>query len=362
MTATKTATPTPTAEPDLTAARRGDVFWPVLLLATTAATVAASVGRPLHPDFHIARSAGRELLSGSALSTYADHPEAQMGPLALVVAQLPRPGYVVAVAVAAGVMVCLLAAAAGWPRSAGARLTAVLGAGLIAGAWPALAWKGHADDAIVLLGCGWLLVGLAAQRPRREHVAAVTLALLGKPTAVVLLALLGEPAAIIAAVIAATVVYGPFVLAHAGAMTSAGKGIMPVAHGSLPDLVGYRPGHRIPGWLRPAQLGLGLAGTLWGRLRHRPDLGLLLAFTLRALLETNPAPAYSIPLVVLALLPDLQRGYPLLLPLAAMSLWLSPPVLHGSSGWPRLISLVTLAAAIVCSSFARSPAHQVDIT
>lgn len=327
------------------------------------ATVAGSIGRPVHPDWRIARAAGRELLSGSALSTYADHPEAQMGPLALVLAQLPRPVYVVAVSAAVALMLAFIATAVGRPRSTYARVNAVLGCAAIAWAWPALAWKGHADDALVLLGCGWLLAGLAAGRPRRELVAAGALALLGKPTAVVLVPLLlvDVPAAG-GFVLAGAVIYGPFALAHAAAMAGAGRGIMPVAHGSLPELMGYRSGHKIPAWLRPAQLALGLAATTWGHLRDAPARGLLLAFTLRALLETNPAPAYSIPLVVLALPVDMHQRWPVLLALAAASLGLSTPVLHGSSGWPRVVCLAGLASAILCRDFANVTQRRRSIT
>ena len=50
----------------------------------------------LWTDWSVARAAGRQLLSTDALTVYTDHPQAQMGPLALLVAgALPQPAYIV---------------------------------------------------------------------------------------------------------------------------------------------------------------------------------------------------------------------------------------------------------------------------
>lgn len=322
-------------------------FWSGwLLLVVSLTLVQAWRWRgPVHPDWLIARSAGDDLLSARGLLVYADNPRAQMGPLALVLAQMPRMAYLVLVAVAVGVFLGLVALAADLPTRAGARAAAAVGGGLLVAPWTQLAWKGHADDALVLLGAAWLLLALARRR-RVQAVAALALAMLGKPTALVLTPLmLVEAQLAIAGALAVLAVWGPFLAADASAMLSAGRGVMPVGAGSLPDVVGHRTGEPIPAWVRGTQLVGGLGATLLGVLRQRPAEGLLLAFTVRAAVETNPAPAYSIPLVALAILPDIRRGYPLLAPLAALTFWLSQPVLDGGPGWPRLVALAALTAA-----------------
>jgi hypothetical protein len=59
-------------------------------------------------------------------------------------------------------------------------------------------------------------------------------------------------------------------------------------------------------------------------------------------LEPNPAPAYSISLVAVALFVDAGRRVPLATVLAAASFWTSQAVLQGGSGWPRVLSLMAL--------------------
>lgn len=314
-------------------------FWGVWGMVVAAATVIQTWRwrGPVHPDWLIARAAGADLLGPGGLSVYAWHPTAQMGPLALVLAQLPRMVYLVLVAASVWFVLALVAHQAG--QGPGAAIAAAVGAVCLVDPWSQLAWKGHADDALVIIGATWMVVALA-RGSRGQTVAALAVALLGKPTAIALAAAwFTEVGLAVTALAVVAVVWAPFFVADPDAMLHAGRGIMPVGHGSLPEYLGHPTGSVIPVWVRPAQLLGGLAAVWWGRLHDHLAEGVLAAFTVRAIVETNPAPAYSIPLVALAILPDVRRGHPLLVPLAAASFWLSQPVLDGGPGWPRLVAL-----------------------
>jgi hypothetical protein len=145
------------------------------------------------------------------------------------------------------------------------------------------------------------------------------------------------------------------VVADPGALIAAGRGVMTVAPGSLPDYLSVDVGSAPPAWIRPVQLAAGLAATAAGVVRDRPLEGLLLCFTVRALVDPNPAPAYSIPLVVIAMAVDTRYARPVTLPLAAASFWLSQPVLDGGTGLLRLVVLVVLAVLGTAMLFSRDP-------
>lgn len=82
--------------------------------------------------------------------------------------------------------------------------------------------------------------------------------------------------------------------------------------------------------------------------------GLLLAFAVRALVEPNPAPAYAIPMVVMAVAVDVRRRWPIALPFAVAAFWLAAPALAGGPGSDRLAALLGLAG--VCVVFLARPA------
>jgi hypothetical protein len=330
--------------------RAGQHFRLMTLALVAAVTVADSVRwlRVVHPDWLIARAAGRTLLSGDGLSTYRLHPTAQMGPLALALAQLPRLAYVVLTAGALGLCLYWLTDAA-VPDPAtwsGPRLLMLAAGGvLVVAPWAQLAWKGHADDALVLLG-GALAARSWVRRRTVAGLVGIGIAVAGKPTGLALLPFaLTSPLEGAAALTLTAAIWGPFLLAQPTALLHAGKGIMPVAPGSLPAYLGLPNHSAAPSWVRGAELIAGLASSTVGVLRRHPLEGLLLGFTVRALIEPNPAPAYSIPLVVIAVAVDLRYRIPWTLPPAAASFWLSQPVLDGGPGWFRLTALAMLGVA-----------------
>ena len=304
----------------------------------------------IHPDWSIARVAGHELLSGRALFVYVDHPRAQMGPLALVLAQMPHAVYVPLVAASVGLFLHWgMAAARPGERTIRDVVVALACSLLLVVPWSQLAWKGHADDAGVLLGAAWMFKSIRSGRPARA-LPGYAVAIASKPTAVVLVPMLyPELMAITGALAITGVVWLPFFLADPAGLLRASRGVMTVAHGSFPTWVGVPIGAAPPGWVRAAQFGLGLLVVAWGAVRRRPELGLLLAVTLRALLDPNPAPAYVISAVALSLIPDVLLGIPLFCSLSAIAFWRSQPVLNGGPGWPRGCALIVLAIALVAA-------------
>ena len=306
----------------------------------------------IHPDLLIARNAGRYLLTPHALHVYASHPKAQMGPGALLLSLVPRPIYLFLGGVLLAPVLLQLADAGlaithqrwTWPKM----VVAALAAACCVVPWSQLVWKGHLDDALVLVGASMVLpVGTA--RPRWWRLAGIGIAALGKPTALILLGLTvsWELPMMLASALIFALIWAPFVLADPSGFLAAGGGVMPVAHGSLPAYLGYQLGHKAPSWIRIGQLGGGPALAAFLALRGRPAHGLAAAFCLRALLDPNPAPAYSISIVVLALAVDCGRNVPWATALATASFWLSKPVLHGGTGTYRITTLALLLAALI---------------
>ena len=334
-------------------------WWAVAVVSAVAVQDTLRWRDTLHPDWLIARAAGAALYGSDGLRVYATHPRAQMGPLALALALLTRPAYLVLVAALLGPVLLLLAGAglaanrAGWTRRS--LLVAGAGAALAVVPWTQLAWKGHADDALVLLGIAVLALGLYRPSggtwpgPRVLVVAGIAIAVAGKPTGVVLVPVsaLAGLEVLATTLLAVLAIWAPFALVDLPGLLAAGRGVMTVGRGSLPSVLGVRVGAAPPSWVRIGQLlgGLALAGL--GAARRRPLEGVAAAFCLRALMDPNPAPAYSTPLVLLAVALDAGRPVPSVTVLAAASFWLSQPVLDGGPGGYRLAALGALLAVLV---------------
>ena len=295
-----------------------------------------------HPDLRLARDAAEVLWSPQGLHLYAEAPLAQMGPLAIALSPLPHGVYNVVIA-ALALPVLLMAArplrvdGVGASRRWGWSAASLL----LVAPWAQLAWKGHADDALVLVGAAVMVTALAAKR-HRWLLPGWVIAVAGKPTALALAPfLLASPLWLLVSVAVTAAIWGPFAAADPGALMRAGQGVMAVVPGDGLAYLGVATG-RPPVWVRPVQLLLSWAGSLLGMLRARPAAGLLLGLAARAVLEPNPAPAYSISLVAVALFVDAGRRVPLATVLAATSFWTSQTVLQGGSGWPRILSLMAL--------------------
>jgi hypothetical protein len=310
----------------------------------------------IHPDVIIGRTAAHLLLGSGGLHLYAQYPVAQMGPGAILLSLLPRPLYLLLIAGLLGpVLLRLLDAAlavSGRPLTPAVALMTTVGAGCCAWPWSQLAWKGHADDALVLAGAAMMLPSRYPGRRRlRIRLIGVAVAALGKPTAAVLLGLTvgGEGAAALAAVAVFALVWLPFVVVDPAGFLSAGRGVMEVGSQSLPNLLGYRAGSAPPSWIRFVQLGGGILVVAFAAVRQRPLHALLAAFVVRAVVDPNPAPAYCIGVVVLAVAVDLtrQRPLPWTTAPAVIAFWVSPAVLAGGPGGFRAAVLLGLLAGVL---------------
>jgi len=280
-------------------------------------------------------TAGHALLSGN-LRVYAEMPEAQMGPLALVmVAGLPRWALVGLLAVGLPLLLRLIVAPLVVDRRS--TLLAMLGVLPVLYPWAMMGITGHADDALVFLGAAGVLWRLRQDRDGAVCFSFV-IAFAGKPTAILLLPLLfiRSPRLAAAGLALGGALWAPFALADFKGFLVAGAGITTVWSDGLPGLLGYSMGSAYPVWDRPLQLVGGLALCWYVARRRTPAGAVLAAFAFRALLEPTPLPAYSVILVLVALVVDLQRHQSLVLTAAAfLTWWVSHAYLY-----PHLVAAV----------------------
>ena len=293
-------------------------------------------------DWRILHAAGRQLWV-DPLAVYVDHPRAQSGPLALAVSALPRPVFLVGVAALLGVFTWLL------ERYAGQRL-ALVGGLVMLGPWAMLAVSGHADDPLVITGAVVMLEALS-RKNRRWASLGFAVAVAAKPTAVLL-----APALLVGGGFAATALLGglvwvPFAFADLPALVDAGRGVSFVWHGSLLHLAGLEPWTGIPAWVRPVQLVAGLSVGWWIARKGNLAASVLAAFTIRAVLEPGPWPAYAVPLIALALFARPVLALP------AVVLWIASFGSAPGTGNAavRLAGFVVLLVVCLAGQGAREP-------
>ena len=276
---------------------------------------------------------------------YAHRPEAQVGPLALVLTALPRPLFV-ALVCSMFLGVLLAARRLGVPE----RTILVLGSiGSIV--WALSAVGGHVDDQLVVLGAALMIVGIREHRPSAVGWGFV-LALAGKPTGVVLAPLLlglGWPT-LLGAAAGVAALWAPFVLADVGGFFGAGQGIVTVQPWSTPFMLGEPVGEAFPEWVRPVQLVGGLILCAVVARRNGPAAAVIAALAFRAFLEPGAWPSYSNALVVLVLL---LPGRRVPLGFLAVGSWLagwlliaSPGLVSGLLHSGLLLALVAAAALL----------------
>lgn len=296
--------------------------------------------------------------SAGGLSLYANYPELQIGPPALLVARLvemlPGDGEVLGGAlIQALALLCVLATErALLPQpTLWSRTIVLVGGGLVTVAWGALTQVHHLDDALVLTG---LPLALWLVRERRPGAAgcALGLAAAAKPWAVVLLALVLLPTgtraklcATTAAVAACSLFWGPFVMADPGTL-DLGEVQLVLSPASALAVVPsqWLP---LPETLRLVQLAGGLALATLLVLVGRWDYAALTAFAWRLALEPSAYRYYALAVIVAAFVADARRrptGVPVLT-FVAVAAWLAAGSVPASiAAWLVMVEYVGLVA------------------
>lgn len=327
----------------------------VLVGLAIAAVVSATVFAPSRTgDLAFFVDAYRGMVGDEGLRVYAERPNIQSGPIALLsiglLADLGDRAFPLAVAAMFVVaMVALFRMDAARDRS-----PVVLGlGGLIALAWwRTFAFQGHLDDAATIA----IAVVAVAAVERRRHVSAAValgLALAIKPWAVFLLPVLMRPsdtwrrrvALPCLSLVIGAVTWAPFLLASIGTVGGAKPSVW-----VAPDSV-YRlftgASSTMPTALRLVQLGACAVAVGWVTLRGHVASALLLGIAVRLLLDGGTWPYYTAGLIIGALLWDvLESEYRLPWATIAASALLPKPTWIESAEVRSLMRLVACLGAI----------------
>jgi hypothetical protein len=319
-------------------------------------------------DWAYFQGAARAMFGGSigthhlpgGIHTYANAPSFQFGPPAVVLAEpatwfgtLGRPIYEIAIMALCLPTLWMLEAIAvelGRPPESARRFTLLAGA-LLVHAWGLLAFgASHMDDALVLVGAVATAFLCLRQRPYLAAGVAGT-AVAAKPWGLFVLVLLLQveprrrlPALAVAGAVALAW-WSPFLLdphtvsAVAGARVGINDNT--VLHLILPGA------HRMPPWVRPAQLAGGVVVGTWLALHGRIWSVPLVAIALRIVIDPGGYDYYWCGLTVAAMLHDNaeRRRLPLATVLSTVPMLLS---FQGfPSRWQAIISAVGLVGCVV---------------
>jgi hypothetical protein len=307
------------------------VRWRITVVTVVCGLVAAVFPVTMDDQGYL-RAGARGLVDGHPWDVYAQVPDLQFGPLALVLG-LALPG----LALPAAVLGCLTFSLWLVDRERPSRLMLFAGL-LVAVAWSFLVATGHLDDALAVA----LLAAAAALR-RRTRLATVliVLAAAAKPWALCMAPVLATSGLVWAAVavVGAALVYLPFALG--GGLSSAVT--FHVAPDTLLGLLSVDPS---PSWWRFAQLGaMAVAAALLARRGWWPVVVAVVA--VKITLDPGSWP-YSVgPLAVAALACDIanRREVPVTV-LAATAVLLTT---GGGPPWQWLVRAVLCAACLVLS-------------
>lgn len=320
-----------------------------------AAAVSATVFAPSHTgDLAFFVDAYRGMVGDEGLRVYAERPNIQSGPIALLsIGLLADLGdHAFPLAVAAMFVVSMVALF----RMDGARERSpvVLGlGGLIALAWwRTFAFQGHLDDAATIA----LAVMAVAAVQRGRHVSAAValgVALAVKPWAVFLLPVLMRPsdtwrrrvALPCLSLAIGAVTWAPFLLASSGTVGGAKPSVWVAPDSVYRLFTGTSP--TMPVSLRLVQLALCIVVVGWVTLRGHVACALLLGVSVRLLLDGGTWPYYTAGLIVGALLWDvLESEYRLPWATIAASALLPKPTWIEPAEVRSLMRLVACLGAI----------------
>jgi hypothetical protein len=288
----------------------------VLVGLVVAAVVSATLFAPSHTgdlDFFV--DAYRGMVGDEGLRVYAERPNIQSGPIALLsiglLADIGDWSFPFAVAL------LYVAAIATLFRMDAARdrgpLVLGLG-GLISLAWwRTFAFQGHLDDAATI---ALAVIAVAAVERRRHCSAAVALgvALAIKPWAVFLLPVLMRPtdswrrrvALPCISLSIGAITWAPFLLASGDTIGGAKPSVWVAPDSVFRLLTGE--GSTMPTWLRLAQLTCCAGAVAWVTLRGHVASALLLGVSVRLLFDGGTWPYYTAGLMMGALLWDVLES------------------------------------------------------
>lgn len=251
-------------------------------------------------SWHFFHDGSRWLTGDAGLRVFAQHPELQTGPLALLVARpLSQDVALVLMMVAGPLLLGLLAPLLPAER----RTSRLLLAGLVlVPAWSVLAVRwGHLDDVLAVAAGVLALRAAAAQRPVAAGLA-LAAGMAAKPWALgfLPLVLVLRQRRLLAALVAGAgtaLWWAPFVLATRRTLTALHPPVALVDSSGLHAL-GVR-GDVVPAWGRPVQLVAVPAAALGAALARQPAGVLLVALAVRLALEPQDN-AYYVGSAVLA--------------------------------------------------------------
>jgi hypothetical protein len=276
----------------------------LVLPTVTCVALGLAVGAPMS-DWPIAAHAG-DLMLSDGFTVYARSPEAQMGPAALLLAATV-PAWAYAPLVGSLLLPFLFVVMATAVRKPGPAVLA--GAMTLALPWAALGVQGHGDDALLLLG---IAVAVHGQTRRSDLLTSggLVLAVAAKPLALMFLPLLllRSPRSAALGVAGTVLVWAPFVLADPVGFLAAGEGYSDILPGSALALAGMEPMSGFPPWVRPAQLGAGLALCWWVARSRGWAAAVLAVFVVRTLLEPATWNYYSTTLIAAAFMVEVRGG------------------------------------------------------
>ncbi len=295
--------------------------------------------------------------SGHGLQTYVEHPEMQIGPLALggvsgLDAVGPHVIGLLSVGAALVLLVTLLACTARLvpPTTRTPAGLAVSGSALAAAWAVAVPGWGHLDDLAALTAMVGAL--LATQRSRGLTCGLLLAVGCGcKPWglfAAAMLLLLPRRAALRGAVALAlglAVIWLPFLLAAPSTWEALSHYAIRTSPGSLPRLLGDA---YAPGWVRPAQLVVATAAIAGCVRARRPDLVMLAFATSRLALDAGVFSYYGVELVAAAAVADVMAvRYGGRWPATAILCWVGWELVDQASSQRVLVPMRLALLAIV---------------
>lgn len=284
-----------------------------LLCLAAVCFAAASTG-----DWRFFVAISRQMTTAHGALVYAEHPNIQSGPLALlavwVISNVGASAFTVVI-VGLGVTTLAVLVRTRPTNDSASDLRLLIGGSVLVLWWPYLKTSGHLDDAVVLtLATLCLLLALEERRIPTAVLVGVMLAV--KPWSLFLLPLtltrddirMRRFRAPLISLGVGVLFWSPFLVVSSKTL----DGLRPtvgLASDSVLTLLGFHTGH-VPSGLRSLQLGLALAAVAFVVIvRQRPAAALLAGVAVRMALDPATWNYYTVGFIVGAVTWDLSRPH-----------------------------------------------------